>query len=60
MRAAAGIGFLSSNIRVPMRILGAKLGANDHSYRATPGHIQPLRLQLSGTSGDIQHYQATL
>ena len=40
------------------RSLGARLGANDHSYRATPGHVQPLRLELNGTSSDIQHYRA--
>jgi hypothetical protein len=42
------------------RILGAKLGANDHSYQATPGHFQPLRLQLDGTSGHTWRYPATL
>jgi hypothetical protein len=28
-----------------------------YSYRAMPGHIRLLRLQLNGTSGDIQHLQ---
>jgi RNA polymerase sigma factor (sigma-70 family) len=37
-----------------------KLGANDHSYRATLGHVQPLRLQLNGTAGDTRQYRATL
>jgi hypothetical protein len=38
---------------------GAKLGANDPNYQATPGHIRPLQPRRNGTSGHIQHYQAT-
>jgi len=37
---------------------GANRGANDHSYRATPGHVQPLSLQRNGTSGYIRRRQA--
>jgi len=37
---------------------GAKLGANDPSYQATPGHFPPLRLRENGTSGHVQHYRA--
>ena len=33
------------------RLRGAKQGANDHRHTATSGHIQPLLLQLDGTSG---------
>ena len=29
---------------------GAQRGANDHTHEATPGHTQPLRLQLNGSS----------
>ena len=49
------------NIRTlaSQRFRGAKLGANDHSYQATPGHFQPLGLRRNGTSGHIQHYQGT-
>jgi hypothetical protein len=42
------------------RLLGAKLGANDHRHRATSGHVQPLSLQLDDTSGHIQHRPSTL
>src|SRR5262249_10164453 len=49
---------LASGHRRCWRFLGAKLGANDHSYRATPGHIQPLRLQLNGSSSHTRRRQA--
>ncbi len=42
------------------RSRGALRGANDRRHRALPGHVQPLSLQPKGTSGDTQHYQATL
>jgi DNA-binding transcriptional ArsR family regulator len=40
--------------------LGAKLGANDHRQRATPGHVQPLSPQLNGTPGHAGPPQAML
>ena len=42
------------------RSLGAKLGASYHRHRATPGHIQPLSLQLGGAPGHAQHRPGTL
>jgi hypothetical protein len=43
-----------------MIFLGAKLGANDHRHVATPGHVQPLSLQLNGTLGHARRRQAVL
>jgi hypothetical protein len=39
---------------------GALPGANDRSYRATPGHVQPLPPRPNGTSGHTWHRPATL
>ena len=39
---------------------GAKRGANDPRSRATSGHIQPLPVRASGTSGHIWHHPAIL
>jgi hypothetical protein len=32
----------------------AKRGANDRRHGAAPGHVQPLSLQLNGTSGHVR------
>jgi hypothetical protein len=42
------------------RLLGAKLGANDHRLGDTPGPVQPLSSRPNGTSGHIQHLPGTL
>jgi len=42
------------------RFRGANRGANGPRFLATPGYAQPLPVQPSGTSGHIQHYEATL
>jgi len=40
--------------------MGAKLGANEHRHRATPGHLQPFSPRPKGTSGYTQHRPGTL
>jgi len=47
-------------LAVLTRFRGAKQGANDRRSQAPSGHAQPLALRMSGTSGHIQHYEATL
>jgi hypothetical protein len=49
-----------SNVSVANEVAGSLTGSNDHRYRATSGHIQPLREQLGGTSGHIWHRQVIL
>ena len=44
---------LQTSLRV-----GAKLGANVHSHRATLGDVQPELSQLNGTAGDVGLLQA--
>ena len=39
---------------------GAKRGANDHRFRPASSHVQPWPERPTGTSGHIQHYEATL
>ena len=41
------------------RSRGASRGANGVRHRATPGHVQPLSVQLDGTSGHLRHRLAT-
>lgn len=55
---ASGPGFRT--LAPLTRFLGAKLGANDHRHRATPGHVQPLSSQLNGTPGHAGPHQAVL
>jgi len=40
------------------RSRGASRGANGVRHRATPGHVQPLSVQLDGTSGHVRHRPA--
>jgi len=42
------------------RFWGAKRGANSDRCWATPGHVQPLSVQVNGTSGHVWHRQATV
>jgi hypothetical protein len=42
-----------------MRARGAKRGANSDRHRATPGHTQPLSVQVESTSGATQRRLAT-
>jgi hypothetical protein len=48
-----------SNVREGNEISGANGGANRGRHRATPGHGQPLSVQLDSTSGHVQHRPAT-
>ena len=48
------LGSMRSNISDANEILGARGGANGGRYRATPGHIQPLSVQLNSTSGHVR------
>ena len=41
------------------RFRGAKRGANAGRHWATPGHVQPLSVQLNATSGHTQPHLAT-
>jgi len=51
--------FGHSNMSEAHGMRGAKWGANSDRYGATPGHVQPLPVQLNGTSGHIQPQSAT-
>jgi hypothetical protein len=47
-----------SNISDAKEFLGAKLGANDASCQATPGHTQPESPQVNSPQGDVWRRRA--
>jgi hypothetical protein len=58
LRPVAGLNVRWKNLLLGIRTLallmrspGAKLRANDHRHRDTPGHFQPFSLRSNGTSG---------
>ena len=48
-----------SNVSTANEIRGASWGANAGRHEATPGHSQPLSVQLDTTSGHARHRLAT-